>query len=430
MLNDQALLALAYTEAYQATGKKVYENTARKILRYVLRDMRSEKGGFYSAEDADSEGVEGKFYLWTEDEIRYILTPEEADLVCRVFNVKREGNFAEESTGKLTGNNILYMKGETSEIVEPTEKENEEIQKLLNQALDKLYEVRSARVHPLKDDKILTDWNGLMIAALAKASGAFQEPEYVEYAKTCTKFILDNMYDGSGKLLHRYHRENAGIDGFVDDYAAFVWGLIELYEATFEEKYLQKALEINDYFISHFQDEKGRGFYFTSNDRSGDLIVRSMEICDTSMPSGNSMAVLNILRLAKMTGDHNLESVASEAIRHLAAAISHNPISSTYLLSAFYFASEPGCEVVIAAEIDNAKDMIEALQTNFIPQCVYLLRPADSSESFTETIGYLKEMKGINGRPAAYVCRNYTCSSPVTDAVEMMDLIEYGKKNH
>ncbi|MFO7783682.1 MAG: thioredoxin domain-containing protein, partial [Desulfatiglandales bacterium] len=237
MLYDQAMLALAYLETYQATGNALYRDVAREVFAYVLRDMRSPEGGFYSAEDADSEGVEGKFYLWTEEELREILSKQEADLLIQAFNVEERGNFTEEATGELTGANILYPGKDPAGMGAELSRK-------------KLFEARKKRVHPYKDDKILTDWNGLMIAALARGARVLGEEQYALAAIDAARFVLDRMRTPEGRLLHRYREGDAAITANTDDYAFFIWGLLELYQATFDATHLQTALSLSEDLIS------------------------------------------------------------------------------------------------------------------------------------------------------------------------------------
>ena len=262
MLYDQAMLAMTYTEAYQATGKSEYAKTAQEIFAYVLRDMTAPNGGFYSAEDADSEGVEGKFYVWNLEEIDRVLDPGEADLVKRVFNAKPSGNFEEEATGRLTGSNILHQKSSLSEVASELKLSREVLEERLEEARKKLFDAREKRIHPHKDDKILTDWNGLMIAALSKGAQAFDQPKYADAARKAADFILKTMRDPAGRLLHRFRDGEAALHAHVDDYSFLIWGLLELYEAGFDVHYLQSALTLNDDFMAHFWDAGGRRALF------------------------------------------------------------------------------------------------------------------------------------------------------------------------
>ena len=237
MLYDQAMLTLAYTEAYQITNNQLYKDTAEEILHYVQRDMTDKRGGFYSAEDADSEGEEGLFYLWTVEEIKNILSDEESELLINNYSLDKEGNYKDEATGKKTEKNILYLKQPINNI---------ESKNRLNEITKKLYLAREKRIHPLKDDKILTDWNGLMIAAFAKAGDVFNSNDYIQQAEKSAQFILKNLTDNNGRLLKRYRNGNAGVDAHLDDYAFFIWGLLELYEATFNVTYLTEAIQLSN----------------------------------------------------------------------------------------------------------------------------------------------------------------------------------------
>ncbi len=272
MLYDQALLATAYLEAFQATGKEEYARMARKIFTYVLRDMTDPAGGFYSAEDADSEGEEGKFYLWTLDEIRQVLSPGETDFAAKTFNIRESGNFSDEATGRKTGRNILHLTGPFVETDSPKAPESE-IHRQLESIREKLFAYREKRVHPHKDDKILADWNGLMIAALARGARILGEPAYATAAKRAVDFILGYMRAPDGSLYHRYRDGEAAVPAHLDDYAFLIQGMLELYENTFEVDYLKMALTLNEYLLKHFWDGENGGFYFTSDDGE-DLLVR------------------------------------------------------------------------------------------------------------------------------------------------------------
>ncbi|MFX1595720.1 MAG: thioredoxin domain-containing protein, partial [Promethearchaeota archaeon] len=326
MLYDQALIALAYTEAYQATKKEIYKKTAEEIFSYVLRDMTSPEGGFYSAEDADSEGEEGKFYIWSKDELEQILKEEEVDLVIKTFNIGQNGNYLDESTGKKTGKNIFHL------TIFPETEIHDQIERIRL----KLFNEREKRIPPHKDDKILTDWNGLMIAALARGALVFNRKKYLKAAENAVKFILSNLRKSNKKFLHRYKDGSSEIQGYLTDYAFFIWGLIELYEANFDIFYLKTAIEIHQIQIEDFWDKKIGGFYFTSND-SEELLTRQKEIYDGAIPSGNSIAMLNLLRLSYITGDYDLEAKANTLNRVFSEKIRANPLAYTQFLIAIDF---------------------------------------------------------------------------------------------
>lgn len=421
MLYDQALLAMAYTEAFQATENEAFAETAQQIFTYVLRDMASPEGGFYSAEDADSEGEEGKFYVWTVQEIRSLLEPREAEAVIAAYSLRPEGNFQEEATGELTDRNILHLSRPAGQSAAELGYSEGSLGAILRVARDKLFEDREKRVHPHKDDKILTDWNGLMIAALAKAAQVFNRPEYAHAARRAAEFILLSMSDSDGRLLHRYREGQAALTANADDYAFFVWGLLELYEATFDIRYLQSALNLNTQFLEHFWDPHTGGFYFAADDSEG-LILRKKEIYDGATPSGNSVAALNLLRLARMTGDADLERRGERIGRTFSGNVRQLPSAFTMLLTAIEFSAGSSYEVVVAGgtEAPDTRQMLTALRKPFLPHKVVLFRSTDRDPEIVSVAPYTTVLKSVDGRATAYVCRNYTCEAPTTDVRQML----------
>ncbi|MDY6911402.1 MAG: thioredoxin domain-containing protein [Chloroflexota bacterium] len=412
MLYDQAMLAMAYTEAFQATGKDEYRQTAQEIFAYIRRDMTSPEGGFYSAEDADSEGSEGKFYVWTEQEIRDVLGSE-AEAIIEMFGVTAPGNFAEEATGSRTGANILHLRQPIPEHAG------------LDKIRKRLFEHRESRIHPHKDDKILTDWNGLMIAAFAKGAQAFDEPEYAEAARQAADFILQDMSTPDGRLLHRYREGEASITAYADDYAFLIWGLLELYEATFEVRYLQTALDLNEDFIAYFWDEEHGGFYSTADDAE-ELLLRQKEIYDGAVPSGNSVAMFNLLRLARITARTELEEKAAQIGRAFSESVSKVPVGFTQIMCALDFSIGPAYEVVIAGEsgADDTAAMLKALREQFAPNKVVVLNPAEQqSPPIHQLAEYTRYQSSIDGQATAYVCRNFNCAQPTTDINRMVELL-------
>jgi len=425
MLYDQAMLAMAYTEAYQATGKEDYEKTAREIFTYVLRDMTAPEGGFCSAEDADSEGEEGKFYLWTQEEVRQALGNEEADSIAKVFNIEKDGNFVEQAAGRGSGINILHLRKTPGELASDLNLSQQDLQKHLEIIRQKLFAYREKRVHPMKDDKILTDWNGLMIAALAKGAQAFDEPEYAEAARRAADFTLRGMRKPDGRLLHRYRNGQASIAANLDDYAFLVWGLIELYEAIFDVRYLKVALELTNDMLRHFWDEDGGGLYLTPDDGES-LFVRKKEIYDGAIPSGNSVAMLNLLRLGRMTATSDLEEKAARIGSAFSGSVKQLPSAHTQLMVALDFGIGPCYEVVIAgkAQAGDTKTMVKALRTRFLPNKVVLLNPGErESPEIAKLAEFTKNQSSIGGRATAYVCMNYNCKLPTTDINKMLELL-------
>jgi uncharacterized protein len=335
MLYDQAMLIIAYLEAYQVTGKKAYASTADKTFRFVIRDLAAPEGAFYSAIDADSEGEEGKFYVWQEDELKALLG-EEAGLITDIFNVKKTGNFSDESTGKITGANILYLAKPLEQSALEKNIPLNMLEDKVSKAVEILFMAREKRIHPHMDDKILTDWNGFMIAALALGAKVLQNAGHATSAKKAADFIIEHMRNDEGGLLHRYRDHEAKINGTADDYAFFIWGLIELYEATSESRYLTHALEINEYFIAHFYDQKRGGFFFTP-DNGEALPVRKREIYDGAIPSSNSAAMLNLLRLGRITGREDLEKYAVDTAIAFSDAVKKMPSAHTFLMYGIEF---------------------------------------------------------------------------------------------
>jgi hypothetical protein len=421
MLYDQALLALAYLEAFQATGKTLFAETAREIFTYVMRDMTDPEGGFYSAEDADSEGVEGKFYLWEESEIGRTLGKTSADLMFRVFNVEKDGNFKEEGTGRKTGMNILHLGKTIEDMASDLGLSATALAADVDAARDKLFDVRKKRIHPHKDDKILTDWNGLMIAAFARGAQVLEEPKYANAAAKAADFVLNRMRRPDGRLLHRYRDGEAKITAHLDDYAFLIWGLIELYEATFQVPYLETALELNTHMLDHFWDDHSGGLFFTSDDAE-DLIIRKKEVYDGAVPSGNAVAMLNLLRLARFTARAELEDRASSISKAFSKQIGEYPSGYTQFMVAVDFGLGPSYEVVIVGKpnADDTRDMLRSLRTFYIPNKIVVFRSSDAEQpEITRIADFIKNHTGVNGKATAYVCQDYACKTPVTDIAEM-----------
>lgn len=424
MLYDQAMLAMVYTEAYQATGRKEYEDTARQIFAYIMRDMTSPEGGFYSAEDADSEGEEGKFYVWTEDEIIGVLGKEDGDLIIRTYNVEKNGNFSEEASGEKTGSNILYLRRPLGEVAQSFNLSAEEYGSRIERSRKRLFEVREKRVHPHKDDKVLTDWNGLMIAALAKGAGVFGDKRYSDAAGRAADFVLHSMRDDKGRLLHRWRDGDAGIAGTIDDYAFFIWGLLELYESTFDVGYLKTAIVMQNEMKDLFWDDRNGGFYFTAHDAE-ELISRQKEVYDGAIPSGNSVAMLNLLRIGRITGDPSYDDMAAKLSKAFSPAVEQAPMAYTQLLTGLDFATGPSYEVVVAGDpaAEDTKEMLSALRKKYIPNKVLLFKGTEDEPGITAIAGFTKGQSPLNGKATAYVCLDHVCNLPVTDLKKALELL-------
>lgn len=422
MLYDQALLVIVYTEAYQATGKKRYMEAAQEVLEYLLRDMRSSEGGFYSAEDADSEGEEGKYYLWTADEIIKILGQEDGELFNQIYNVSADGNFKEESTGHQTGKNVLYQSKSWEELSSELQKTPEELWWKMESAREKLFKARQKRIRPHKDDKILTDWNGLIIAALATAGRVYKRKDYVLAARETLNFILNNLKIND-QLMHRWREGEAAVNANLDDYAYLVWGLLELYQTTFLPEYLQMAQEYNKKLMDHFWDPEQGGYYFTA-DFIPQVLVRQKEAYDTALPSGNSVQMLNLERLYLLTGNDEYRNTSIAMEKYFSAIIKRSPPAFTMFLSAIAFKIGPSFNIVVAGSKnkDDTSLMLKTLQEQYLPNCVMVFNSGDNH--LNELIDNMEDKNMVNDQVTAYVCGDGTCYPPVNSLEELLNIIK------
>ncbi|HTZ50339.1 MAG TPA: thioredoxin domain-containing protein, partial [Spirochaetia bacterium] len=434
MLYDQALLALAYTDAWQATGEEMYRRTARETLAYVKRDLALPGGAFASAEDADSEGQEGKFYLWTAGEIRAAIGEPKAAELMRRYGVTERGNFPDQGaavSGTAEGENVLYLEQGAAGSLSSTGASGSSAPEGPEES--RLLEVRSTRPRPSKDDKVLTDWNGLVIAALARAGSTLGDDQTVSAAEDAARFVLRHLQKG-GRLLHRYRDGQAAIPGFADDYAFFSWALMELYEATFETTYLQQAIHLMDTFSAHFWDRAAGGFFQTADD-SGESGARRKPFTDGAVPSANSVALLVLLRLNRITGNQDYERKAETLIRQFPPDAAARPLEFSFFLSAADFSAGPSFEVVVsgAAGAPDTDAMLRALRTPYLPNAVVIFRPAgarapDTSgrtgpppgPDITKLAPFTETQEAIDGHATAYVCQNFVCNLPTTQVATML----------
>lgn len=422
MLYDQALLAMAYIEGYQVTGRDEFAKTSQEILTYVQRVMTASAGGFYTAEDADSEEEEGRFYLWYVDELKNVLNAREYEILAAVYNVEESGNFVDPVVGKKTGMNVLHRDRPMDQLAEELGMNARQLEKKLETIREKLYETRENREHPSKDDKILTDWNGLMITAFARAARVFDDELYRRNAEAAAAFILKEMVDEEGNLLHRYRDEEAAISGFADDYAFFIWGLLELYETTFKVKYLEEAIGLQKRMIDQFWDAVGGGFFYTAQDGE-QLLVRQKEHHDGAYPSGNSVAMYNLLKIGRLTADPQYEEYAAGVGRPVSDAVKQQQTSYVHLMSALDFANGPSYELVIAGDTaaSDTRAMIKAVHQRYLPHKVLLFRPTEVElPEIVKYAEYTRYQEDLNGRAAAYVCENFTCKTPTSDIDQML----------
>lgn len=425
MLYDQALNALAYIDAFQATGKSNYKETTIEIFKYILGSMRSKEGGFYSAQDADSEGKEGTFYVWNIDEIKNILSEKDAGIVAEVFNLKEKGNFLEEATREQTGSNIFYLNKSIARSASDLYISEEIMKKKLENARLKLNIEREKRVHPFKDDKILTDWNGLMITAFARAARVFNIKGYEEVAEEAIEFIFKKMFKKNNFLYHRYREGQVDIEANLDDYAFLIMALLELYESGFKTEHLKRAIKLNDTLIKHFLDSSNGGFYFTS-DKSEKLISRQKESYDGAIPSGNSVSMLNLVKLSRITGDRDLEGKALKIADFFSGIIKNSPSSHTHMMASMSFIYGPSYEVFVVGKKDstNTLNILNVLNSNYLPNKVVIFRPSNEKESEIDKISdFSKSLKVIDGKTTVYVCKNYYCKLPTNDIDKILELL-------
>jgi len=423
MLYDQALLVMAYTEMFLVNKKLCHKKTVEETLEYVTRDMTSPEGGFYSAEDADSEGEEGKFYLWTTEEMIKILGGDDADFATRVFNIEREGNWIDPMEGELSGTNIPHILKSVPELCNDFGITEHELIKKLDELRIKLFTAREARVHPQKDDKVLTDWNGLMISAFARASIAFSNKDYLATAVKAAAFILSKLLDGNGRLLHRWRQGESGLSAHIDDYAFFIAALLDLYDASFDLKFLTMADSFTVTAIQHFWDDANGGFFFTADDGE-ELLIRQKNVYDGAVPSGNSVMLLNLLRLARMTGNVPFEEKADQLIKAFSVVIEKAPIAYSQFLCGLEFAFGNSKEIVITSKSfdDEVKEFLEIINEKYLPNKVVLLKTERNKDELAIRSPFTKDLK-IFETPAIYVCENFSCRVPVRGKAKLKKIL-------
>jgi len=423
MLYDQALLVMAYTEAYQATGNPDFKKTAEDIISYVFFSLTSPEGAFFSAEDADSPGGEGAFYLWTPEEIEKILGKEDAIVAARVFGITPAGNYQE--TGSGPAQNILTCKKSIAETASSTGLSKADFEIKLASITDRLFAAREHRSRPALDDKILTDWNGLFIAALALAARAFGNELYLSAARRALQFIVTRMRAPGGGLLHRYRDGEPAIPAFGDDYTFTIKALIDLYESTFDAGYLSTAIELNSWFVAHFHD-KARGGFFTTSDSAEILLVRKKEIYDGAIPSCNSIAFENLVRLAHLTGDAVYEQQAFELSRTFAAPVYQSPSAHAWFLCALDSAIGPVHNVVIVGDRDgkDTKELINGLWEQYFPHVLILFKQLNEDDHLLARLApFTQDLNSPWGKATAYICTGHACALPLTDIHQLLELL-------
>ena len=415
MLYDQAMLTMAYVEAYQLTDKDEHAQAAREVLSYVLRDMTSLEGGFYSAEDADSEGEGGLFYVWTPAQVAQVLGPELGARFCRVYNITEQGNFEH-------GLSIAHLTKGWDALAQAENLTSQALQQEMASARQRLFAVREKRVHPLKDDKVITSWNGLMIAALSMAGAALGEPQYLEDAARAAAFVEKHLTTESGRLERRWREGHLTGPGYLEDYAFYIWGLIELHQAGQDPRHLERALELIELAGRLFWDDEAGGYFYTPADGEA-LIFRDKEIYDGALPSGNSAMAGNLLRLGRLTARPEMEERAEEVMAAFAGMVERMPMGYTQLMNALDFAQGHNQEVVVVGRAGEAdtQAMLEKFHTSFGPRRVLLFRPVGRDAPLVESLApYSAQMEMIDGAATAYVCANHACLAPVNDPADLV----------
>ena len=430
MLYDQALLADVYAEAGAATGNGEFRRTAERTMDYVLQDLGAPEGGFYTAEDADSEGGEGRFYVWTKEEIEAVLNGEEARLAVRIFDLRAGGNFSEPG-GSMDGRNVLSMHRPIAEIAAEVGLPTERLEATFASICRKLLRARESRVRPFRDMKILADWNGLAIGALAKVFRMTSKKRFLGAAETSARFVLAKMRGPGGRLLHAFMDGEARIGAYLDDYSFLIRGLIELSEAGFDPFYLERAIELTDIAIEDLADAKCGGFFSVT--AATELPVRPKGIADGAIPSGNSVMLMNLIRLAGLTGRRDLEEAAARLTAAFEAEVASRPRSHTAFLCGLDRAFGPSAEVVVVGRAGDrrTKALLTVLARTWLPNVDVLFKPTDESpkpgspgsETITKIAPLTSGMREVDGRPAAYVCTNGRCLEPTTLPAGLLRLL-------
>ena len=410
MLYDNALLAYVYLEVYQATKEEKYKEVAQHIFEYILRSMTSEEGGFYSAEDADSEGVEGKFYVWRPEEVIRVLGDEEGNHFCQLYDIWEDGNFED-------GTSIPNL-------IKQKRPEGEKAQ-FAQRCRQKLFAAREQRVHPHKDDKILTAWNGLMIAALGKGAVVLQDQSLAEAASKALSFIRKKLITPEGRLMARYREGESAFAGYLDDYAFLIWGCIELYQATFNEEILAFAVGLQDAQNRLFWDEEEGGYFFYGNDGE-DLISRPKELYDGAMPSGNSISALNLIRLFRLTGRDDFQQFVEKQLASFAGEVARYPRAFSAYLLALQWSVGPAVEIFFSStkKEENGGEMVKEMYNNYFPCIISAFVTGEGIQQYGEQFPLWQDKKVINGLSTAYVCQDLTCHKPVHNGLDLREMFK------
>lgn len=413
MLGDQAMLMLAYAEGWRMCGDELFRKTVIEIEHYLEERMRSPEGGFFSAEDADSEGEEGLYYLWSTEELRSVPDLSDPELWIRFFSMKEEGNYPDEASGRLTGKNVLDLCQRPESFADGEGIGRDRFEERFKEVKEKLKKFREKRPAPSLDDKVLADWNGLAIAGLARASALLNRPSLLEKAQTAWTFIRRRLISGNDSLLHRYRDGEAGIDAMADDYAFLVWAGIELYQSSLNPDYLDQALQLNERFLELFLDTDRGGFFFTAEGREVP-IARQKQIYDGALPSSNSVAAMNLIRLARLTGRTELEEAASNLFDTLSGLFDETPGNVTFLALSLDMALHGGYEAVICGDPNDSKtaSMIRLLHQQPFGTGVYLLKTPKNARQLAVTAPFTESLP-LSEKSGVWVCSNFRCEAPI-----------------
>lgn len=424
MLHDQAMLVLAYTEAYTAVKEGDLKNTAEEVLEFVNQDLKSINGAFFSSLDADTEGEEGKYYIWKYNEIMEVLGTGADDLI-KLFNIKENGNFKNDAISESTGDNIFYLDNTHSGSNKKSGINNAFIYEAWTDKFRvSLLKVRKKRTQPYIDDKILTDWNGLMIAAFSRAGRVFTNKKYIETAEAASDFFLNNMLNDDGSIFHVYRFGDRGVIANLDDYSFLIYGFLELYRTDFKIKYLEAAVNFTLYVINNFLDKKTGIFYFTP-DNGEVLIIRERKSFDNAYPSGNSIMLHNLLLLSHATGNPFYKDAAGKLIKGFSVIIKKYPMAHTMMLASHSFNLSSPLEIVIVGNPDSGdtKKMLDAVNRLYIPNMVVLFKDTNDNR-LAKIAPFTEPYTELDNKATAYVCRNFSCKLPVNDIDTMIKLIK------
>jgi uncharacterized protein YyaL (SSP411 family) len=417
MLYDNALLSAAYLEAYQITRDPEFARVARETMDYILNRMTSPEGPFHATEDADSEGEEGKFYVWTLPEVNQILGAERAKEFAYAYDVTDHGNWEHKT--------ILNLPRTLHQVAKLLGRNEEELRKDLAADRAKLLDARERRIPPGMDTKILTSWNGLMIAALAEGSTILDEPRYAQAASQAAGFLLDRMRTPEGRLLHGFKDGQARFNGYLDDYANLVDGLTRLFEATGEPRWIASALELARVMVEEFHDPENGGFYYVGGSHEP-LIARQKDAYDNATPSGNAMAATALARLAALTGRSDLDDLARSTLRAVHLLLQKAPTAAGQSLIALDFVLAPAREyAVIAGESpDEFRSALAAIAERFEPNKVVAPAPGAVSDELSKLVPLLADRPSKDGRVTTYICEHFTCQAPVVGVEALREALK------